>query len=75
MSNPARGKPLAMSSPHFVLLTFFVHQEPMGSWDVQNFYVHDAIVPNLLNSESETEMNQDYNIRSLILDVFNDLNS
>lgn len=47
----------------------------MGSWDVQNFYVHDAIVPNLLNSESETEMNQDYNIRSLVLDVFNDLNS
>ena len=47
----------------------------MGSWDVQNFYVLDAIVPNLLNSESEIEMNQDYNIRSLVSDVFNDLNS
>ena len=46
----------------------------MGSWDVQNFYVHDAIVQNLLNSECETEMNQGYNIRSLVLDVLNDLN-
>ena len=59
----SRGKPLAMSSLHFVLQTFFVHQEPMGSWDVQNSYVHDAIVPNLLNSECETEMNQGQSLK------------
>ena len=35
----------------------------MGSWDVQNSYVHDAIVPNLLNSECETEMNQGQSLK------------
>ena len=75
VSNPARGKPLVMSSLHFALLTFFVHQEPMGSRASKIFYFHDAIVPNLLNSECQTEMNQGHDIRSLVLDVLNDLNS